>query len=64
MCVRYSYRGIRTMTNKFLNILLIVLTAFIIVYFPIRVVYWGLEINKADSELPPISSAAIEYVIK
>ena len=51
------------MTNKVLNIIIAILTAFIVVYFAIRIVYWSLEIDKADEEYNRGNNASITYTI-
>ena len=49
------------MTNKVLNIIIAILAVFIVVYFSIRVVYWGLEINKADEDMHRTDPTSTTY---
>lgn len=63
MSVYYISR-ITYMTNKFLNIMIIILSVFIVTYFAMRIVYWGLEIDKQDKEFEESNpTAVISYSI-
>ena len=52
------------MTNKVLNIIIAVLAVFIAVFFSMRMVYWGVEINEQDKEMNKTNPAAITYTIE